>query len=168
MVKISLDIDEDIPVKEDSVITVKQDGILGPKYLEISPGTPASKKAALGAEIPGVVPAAFVELGPAFEGPLARVDKLLDNLNQIVGDEAFRKNVSAMLTEARALLASLNEQIQKVGAVAGKTGEKSQEVLTEVHDTVKSIREPLRLPALKTTSRGWLRSPTGESPRAPR
>src|SRR6185295_11652519 len=34
MVKISLDLDEDIPVKEDSVITVKQDGILGPKYLE--------------------------------------------------------------------------------------------------------------------------------------
>jgi len=142
-VKISLDLDEDIPVKEDSVITVKQDGILGPKYLEISPGSPGAKKAAVGAEIPGLVPAAFVELGPAFEGPLARVDKLLDNLNQIVGDEAFRKNVSAMLTEARALLASLNEQIQKVGAVAGKTGEKSQEVLTEVHDTVKSIREPL-------------------------
>jgi ABC-type transporter Mla subunit MlaD len=60
-----------------------------------------------------------------------------------VGDESFRKNVSALLTEARALLANLNEQIQKVSAMAGKTGEKTQDVMTELHDTVKSVREPL-------------------------
>src|SRR5205085_9923730 len=80
-VKITVDVDEDIPVKEDSALLVKQDGILGPKYLELGPGTPQAKKAPSGAELKGVVPTAFVELGPAFEGPLARVDKLLDNLN---------------------------------------------------------------------------------------
>lgn len=143
MVKITVDIDEDIPVREDSVLTVKQDGILGPKYLEVSPGTPAAKRLASGATIPGIVPVAFVELGPTFEGPMAKLDTLLDNVNKIVGDEEFRKNIAGMLTEARALLSGLNEQIQKVGAMATKTGERSQEVLTEVHDTVKQAREPL-------------------------
>jgi phospholipid/cholesterol/gamma-HCH transport system substrate-binding protein len=143
MVKITLDVDEDIPVKADSIVTVKQDGILGPKYLEISPGTPESKRAPSGATLPGTVPVAFVELGPTFEGPMAKLDTLLDNVNKIIGDDEFRKNIASMLTEARALLTSLNEQIQKVGAMAGKTGDRSQEVLTEVHELVRSSREPL-------------------------
>ena len=143
MVKISLDLDEDIPVKEDSVITVKQDGILGPKYLEISPGTAGGKRAPTGADLPGVAPVAFVELGPSFEGPMTKLDALLDNVNKIIGDEEFRKNIAAMLTDARALLKSLSDQIEKVGSAAGKTGERSQEVLGEVHDTIKSLREPL-------------------------
>src|SRR5687768_12538857 len=50
-VKITLDIDEDIPVKADSLITVKQDGILGPKYLELAPGSPQAKKAERGSTL---------------------------------------------------------------------------------------------------------------------
>jgi phospholipid/cholesterol/gamma-HCH transport system substrate-binding protein len=143
MVKITLNVDEDIGVKEDAVVMVKQDGILGPKYLEISSGTPGAKKAAPGATLPGIVPTAFVELGPSFEGPLSRLDKLLDNLNQIIGDAEFRKNIAGMLTEARTLLASLNEQLLKLSGVVTKTGEKTQEVLGEFNETVKSAREPL-------------------------
>jgi len=138
-VKISVDVDEDIPVREDSVLTVKQDGILGPKYLELSPGTPQAKRAPSGTTLPGVTPTAFVELGPAFEGPLARITTLLDNLNAIVGDEQFRKNIGGMLAEARALMTNLNEQLQKVGTTVTKTGD----LVTEVQETVKSAREPL-------------------------
>lgn len=143
MVKITLDIDEEIPVKEDSVVTVKQDGILGPKYLEVSPGSPGSRRAAAGATLPGVVPTAFVELGPSFEGPMARLDALLDNVNKIVGDEEFRKNVAGMLTDTRALIAGMNEQLQKLGAMAVKTGDRTEAVLGEVQETLKSTREPL-------------------------
>jgi phospholipid/cholesterol/gamma-HCH transport system substrate-binding protein len=138
-VKITVDLDEDIPVREDSVITVKQDGILGPKYLEFSPGTPQAKKAPSGSTLPGVAPAAFVDLGPAFEGPLARIDKLLDNLNAIIGDEQFRKNISGLLSDARTLLTTLNDQLQKVGTTISKTND----LVTEVQETVKSAREPL-------------------------
>jgi len=139
MLKILLDVDPEIPVKEDSVVTVKQDGILGPKYLEISPGTPGSKRLAGGASLPGVVPTAFVELGPSFEGPLQRLDKLLENLNLILGDPEFRKNVSSLLTESRSLLANLSEQVTKFGAVGSKTGE----TLAELQETIKGVREPL-------------------------
>ena len=138
-VKITVDIDEDIPVRDDSVITVKQDGILGPKYLEISPGSPQAKRAPSGSTLPGVTPTAFVELGPAFEGPLARINTLLDNLNAIIGDEQFRKNVSALLSEARGALTSLNEQLQNLGKTLTKTGD----LVTEAQDTLKSVREPL-------------------------
>jgi phospholipid/cholesterol/gamma-HCH transport system substrate-binding protein len=143
MLKITVDADPEIPVKEDSVITVKQDGILGPKYLEISPGSVSSKRAPPGSTLHGVVPTAFVELGPSFEGPLLRLDKLLENLNLILGDDAFRKNVSGLLVETRTLLANLNDQVSKLGEVVARTGDKSGKVLDEVQDTIKSAKEPL-------------------------
>lgn len=143
MVKIGLAVDPDVPVKADSTIQVKQDGILGPKYLEITPGSPAAERAKSGTTLPGIVPTAFIDLGPTFEGPLARLDKLLENLNVILGDAEFRKNVAGILAETRALLTSLNEQVQKLGTVATKTGDKTQEVLAEVQETLKASREPL-------------------------
>src|SRR5262249_44481272 len=105
MLKIDLSVDPGTPVKEDSTVTLKQDGILGPKYLEISPGSTDGRQAPSGATLPGIVPTAFVDLGPSFEGPLQRLDKLLENLNLILGDPEFRKNIGGLLAETRALVA---------------------------------------------------------------
>lgn len=143
LVKITLDVDPETPVKEDSVITVKQDGILGPKYLEISPGTAGARKATTGSTLPGIVPTAFVELGPSFEGPLQRLDKLIENLNAILGDAEFRKNLGGLLTDTRALLTNLNDQATKLGATATKAGDETSKTLAELQDTLKSVKEPL-------------------------
>jgi phospholipid/cholesterol/gamma-HCH transport system substrate-binding protein len=143
MLKMTLDVDPETPVKEDSVVTLKQDGILGPKYLEISAGSTGAKPAPPGTTLPGVVPTPFVELGPSFEGPLLRLDKLLENLNLILGDAEFRRNITGLLGETRNLVTTLNEQVSKLSAVLTKTGEKSQDVLNELHETVKGVREPL-------------------------
>ncbi len=143
MVKITVAVESDVPVKEDATLLVKQDGILGPKYLEISPGTPGARRATDGATLPGIVPTAFIDLGPSFEGPLSRLDKLIENLNLIVGDAEFRKSITGILAETRTLLTTMTEQMQKLGAVAAKTGDKTQEALAELQETLKSTREPL-------------------------
>jgi phospholipid/cholesterol/gamma-HCH transport system substrate-binding protein len=143
MLRMTLDVDPEIPVKDDSVVTLKQDGILGPKYLEISPGSVGAQRAPGGSTLPGIVPTAFVELGPSFEGPLQRLDKLIENLNAILGEESFRKNVSGLLSDTRTLLASLNEQVAKLGTTVTKTGDKANDVLAELQETLKSTREPL-------------------------
>ena len=77
MVKITITVDDEIQVREGAVIMVKQDGILGPKYLDLVPGAPDAKPAPADSVLAGVVPTAFVELGwilllPVFathEGP---------------------------------------------------------------------------------------------------
>jgi phospholipid/cholesterol/gamma-HCH transport system substrate-binding protein len=142
-VKITLAVDPDLPVKTDATVMVKQDGILGPKYVEISPGSAAAPRAPDGTTLPGIVPTAFIDLGPSFQGPLDRLDKLIENLNLILGDADFRKNVAGILTETRTLLTSLDDQVKKFGAMATKTGDKSQEVLAELQETLKATREPL-------------------------
>src|SRR5438552_7379020 len=78
LVKVTIEVEQDIPVREDSVLTLKQDGILGPKYVEISPGTPAAKRMMEGAELKGVVPPAITDLAASIESPLVKIDRLLD------------------------------------------------------------------------------------------
>src|SRR5215204_3755643 len=45
MVKITITVDDEILVREGAMILVKQDGILGPKFLDLVPGTPDAKRA---------------------------------------------------------------------------------------------------------------------------
>ena len=64
-VKVTIEVGRDIPVHEDSILILKQDGVLGPKYMEISPGSPHSKPVAAGSELKGVVPPAITDLAAA-------------------------------------------------------------------------------------------------------
>ena len=142
-VKIVVQVPADLPVLIDSALIVRQDGILGPKFIEVSPGTPGKKAATPGAVLAGLSPATITDLSAAFEGPLKQLEEALSNINKILSRPDFQQNVTGMLEEARKLLVSLTEEVKKVADAAAQTAGKSQEVLGEIQDAVKSTRAPL-------------------------
>jgi len=143
LVKVTIDVGREIPVKEDSVLVLKQDGMLGPKYIEISPGSPQASLAPSGTTLAGKVLPAITDLSGSLEAPLAKLDTLLDHLNRILGTDENQKNIAGILAEGRALLGTFSDQIQKIAALADKTGQKSQDVLSEIQATVHENRAPL-------------------------
>jgi len=147
-VKVTVEVNQEIPVLVDSALVLKQDGIMGPKYVEISPGTAGARRAAPEAVLAGLVPPALTDLTSAVEGPLRRIDRVLAHLDEILGLPENQQGLTGVLLETRDLLASLNEQVQKLVAVAGRTAEKTGEVLGEVQGTLRDARAPL-LSALK-------------------
>jgi phospholipid/cholesterol/gamma-HCH transport system substrate-binding protein len=142
-VKVTVEVEQDIPVRVDSTLVLKQDGMLGPKYLEILPGGPASARAAPGAELQGYVFPALTDLTSAVEGPLRRIDRVLAHLDEILGLPENQQNLADVLYEARTLMATLGEQVQKLGALAARTAEKTNEVLGDVQGTIQGARGPL-------------------------
>jgi phospholipid/cholesterol/gamma-HCH transport system substrate-binding protein len=143
LVKVTLEVAQDIVVKEDSVLILKQDGLLGTKYMEISPGTPAAKRLPPSSELRGVVPPAITDLASAIERPLAKVDRILDHLDAILGGPENQKNIAEILSEAKTLLATMDAQMKRIGDLAAQTAEKTQKVLEEVQATVHDARAPL-------------------------
>jgi phospholipid/cholesterol/gamma-HCH transport system substrate-binding protein len=143
LVKITLEVAQDIVVKEDSVLILKQDGLLGTKYMEVSPGSPAAKRVPPNSELRGVVPPAITDLAAAIERPLTKVDRILDHLDAILGGPENQKNIAEILSEAKTLLATMDVQMKRIGDIAGQTGEKTQKVLEEVQATVRDARAPL-------------------------
>jgi len=130
-------------VREDSTVVLKQDGMLGAKYMEITPGTPAAKRMPAGTEIRGIVTPAITDLAATIEKPLAKIDRILEHLDAILGKPESQKNIADVLAEAKALLVTMNEQMKRVGDLASQTGEKAGKVLDEVQATVKDARAPL-------------------------
>ncbi len=143
LVRVTIEVEQSLGVMEDSVLILKQDGMLGPKYLEISPGTRGGERAAGGAELQGVVPPAITDLTAAVEKPLQRIDRLLEHLDAILGKPENQKNLAAILDETRGLLEKLGGHVERVAKLVADTGEKTQAVLGEVQGTVQSARGPL-------------------------
>ncbi|HLF93906.1 MAG TPA: MlaD family protein [Planctomycetota bacterium] len=143
LVKVILDVQRDVVVKEDSILVLKQDGMLGTKYMEITPGTPAARRVDAGSEIKGIVPPAITDLAAAMERPLGKIDRILEHLDAILGKPESQKNIADILSDAKALLATMDAQMKKIGDLAAGTGEKAGKVLDELQATVKDVRAPL-------------------------
>jgi phospholipid/cholesterol/gamma-HCH transport system substrate-binding protein len=142
-VKVVLEVAAGTPVRSDSRLFLKQDGMLGAKYVEISPGSEKAAPASPGAELQGFVPPAITDLSSTIEPVLGKLDRILGHLDRILGTPENQKNIADILSEARTLLASLNEQVKKVAEVATRTGERAEKVLGDVEGVVKETRAPL-------------------------
>lgn len=144
LVKVTLEVEQGLEVREDSTVVLKQDGMLGTKYMEITPGTPGARRMAAGTEIRGIVPPAITDLAGALERPLAKIDRILEHLDAILGKPESQKNLADALAEAKTLLATMDGQVKRIGDVAAQTGEKAQKVLDDLQTTVKEVRAPLQ------------------------
>lgn len=142
-VRVTISVDADVVVREDSILILKQDGMLGPKYIEISAGTPGGKPAKPGSELKSLVPPAITDLTAAIQNPLGRIDKVLEHLEAILGKPENQKNLGDILAETRNLLAGMNEQIRKLGEGVAKMTDQANAVVGEVQTTVRANREVL-------------------------
>lgn len=142
-VRVTFEVDQNVEVREDSILILKQDGMLGPKYLEVMPGSPAAPLAKPGTELKGKVLPAITDLTTEIQEPLARLNRVLGHLEAILGGPENQKNIAAILEESKTLLGSLEKQVGEVGTSLKKMTSQTQDVLTEVHQTVKEARGPL-------------------------
>ncbi len=138
--RVTIQVGEEVEVKEDSILSLEQDGVLGSKYIEISPGTASAKRASSGAELKGVIPSSITDLTAALDAPIQKLNFLLESLNKVFGREVNQKNLSEIMAEGKELLVELREEVKKLGNRFDRTGEKAQEALDEIQGLIKENR----------------------------
>ena len=84
-VKVTVEIDGAVKVRTDSILVLKQDGMLGPKYLEVMPGSLSAPIAPPGSELKGMALPAITDLTLEIKAPLAKLTTLLEHLDSILG-----------------------------------------------------------------------------------
>ncbi len=139
-VKVVIRIDPNIDVKEDSILTLKQDGMLGQKYLEVSAGTEGKPRARSGSELKAEIVPTITDLSATIKGPLTKIDELLDNLNKVLGSSENQNNVAQILADIRGLIAAAKDDLHKTSEMAVRTGEKAQTLLEDVDGMVQEMR----------------------------
>ena len=122
MVKLLVWVSQNTWVNEDAIANINTLGLLGEKYLEITPGTREARLFQKGETLRGRDPVSTEELTRETQETLAKVDSMIDSLNKVVGDEDFRDsvkntvaNLELLSTDFRDVLALAKEGDGTIG-----------------------------------------------------
>ena len=189
--EVTLDVDPDVPIHGNAVARVANLGLLGEKYIELDPGTPAApvvrqdeiiltshgqstasiddvtnQVAAIATDVKAITESLRgVMAGPAGQQRLADI---VENTRQITEQvrrliEANQTNVAVTLENARAISADLRRSIPRLADAIDKVANSIGGTVNENRQDVRVIAENLRKIStdLRTTSEN-LNSITGQ------
>lgn len=117
-VRVTVEIDADVPVREDSTATMQLQGITGVTYVQISGGTQASARVEPSVEFPYPVirsrPSQITELVEQLPKLLERSTQLVDRGNALLDDEN-RQNLAAALGDLRQVTQAMAGRAETLG-----------------------------------------------------
>jgi phospholipid/cholesterol/gamma-HCH transport system substrate-binding protein len=135
---VTLKLKPDIRLGRHSQISIRSLGIIGEKYVEISP-TVERDEIRPGESIVGVDPLElerFVNVGSDI---IRNTDKVLSDIEKIVGDPEVQKNIRSIVANANTTLAKSSEFMDRMNTLSvslGKTNQAIQELVVENKDRI--------------------------------
>ncbi|MFH1854443.1 MAG: MlaD family protein [Candidatus Omnitrophota bacterium] len=109
-------------VNEDAVATINTLGLLGEKYLEITPGTRETRLLEKGDTLRGHDPVSTEELTRGTQATLLKIESMIESIDKIVGDEAFSASIKNTVSNIESMTFSLKDFINSAKEGKGTVG----------------------------------------------
>jgi len=110
---VGLNLEPDITLTKDARAVIRTKGILGDKYVELIPGSPAAPVLAAGDRIVRSVPTTDMDTLMNVLGEVARdVSKLTSSLANVMGGEEGEASLRAIIFNLREMTETLNQTVQ--------------------------------------------------------
>ena len=93
-------IEQGSQIEEDAKVHISSLGILGEKYIEITPGTSGEKLLSEGSTLMGSRPTAFESVAEAGTQLMNKLNTVADHVNDIVSDPKFKESVKGTFGDA--------------------------------------------------------------------
>ncbi|HTL70328.1 MAG TPA: MlaD family protein [Candidatus Eisenbacteria bacterium] len=87
-------------IESDAEIRINSLGLLGEKYLEITPGTSGAKTLSDGGILPGKTPVSMEKISEAGNRLIQKLEFAVDNINHVVADPGFQNSVKGTFGKA--------------------------------------------------------------------
>ncbi|MFZ0928361.1 MAG: MlaD family protein [Syntrophobacteraceae bacterium] len=149
-IAITVRISPDARVRKDSSAEIRSLGMMGAKYVEISPGSPDSPELASGAIIEGKSPASLSEIietgGKVASGLVDLVQEAKDLVSEVRNEYTIKEtiqNANALLIQLREHTADLGPIMKNIRQVTGQGGDEFVSLIREVRDTNKDVQKRL-------------------------
>ena len=169
--EVTMDVDDDVPLRSNANARVANLGLLGEKYVELDPGTPGAPVIVSEGPVTvrGSQPASFdditnqvasiaedvkaitTSLRAVVGGPTGqqRMNEIVENVRGITLDlraliAANRSNVDATLVNTREITASLRAEIPKLAATLDRVASQIGGTVGENREDVRKVVENLR------------------------
>ena len=102
-------INQSVYLEDDSIPRVSTMGVLGDKYIEILPGTPGHPAVGSGGSLGGHEPSNMDDLVNSGQQLIGKMSSVMDNINQVVGDEEFKTHTKGMFVNGDKVATNLVE-----------------------------------------------------------
>ncbi|MEX2409712.1 MAG: MlaD family protein, partial [Rhodovibrionaceae bacterium] len=153
---VEVELQNDVPVKRDTVASLEMEGITGGRYVLLSGGTTSAPEltAASGEDLPEI-PSQPSALSRVLEGApevIANVNLLLTRANALLGEEN-QQNFSAVMRNMAGFTATLAENKETVGALmqdASATMANLREMSATVNELALDLSERAQVLAART------------------
>lgn len=148
-VRLTLAINYEVKIKNDSPALISSLGIIGEKYVEISPGTKGAPKIEAGGELVGVDPIAIETVMANAQRAMKKLEDAFTAVNNILTEDT-QKNVQAAVVNFKnfsgdmdALTKKIEVVVDKINKGEGTLGKLiyAQDLHDELLALIKGIRE---------------------------
>lgn len=142
MVRISIWVSQNTWINEDAKAAINTLGLLGEKYLEITPGTREAKLLKKGDKLRGYDPVSTEELTREMEKTLTKIDGMIESINEVVGDEQFQLSVKNAFSNLELLTSDLRDFISIAKEGDGTIGRlmSDDKLYRDIDDMVLDIK----------------------------
>lgn len=122
MVKLFIWVAQNTWVNEDAIATINTLGLLGEKYLEITPGSRETRLLEKGDTLRGYDPVSTEELTRDTQETLLKIEGMIESIDKIVGDEAFRDSIKSTVSNMESLTLNFQDFINTAREGKGTVG----------------------------------------------
>ncbi len=154
-IAITVRISPDARVKKDSRVEIRSLGMMGAKYVEISPGSPESPELVSGDVLEGKSPASLSEIietgGKVAVGLVDLVKDAKEFVFEVRNEYSIKEtiqNANALLVQVKENAADLGPIMKDIKQVSGQGGKELVSLIREVRDTNQDVQK--RLAAVET------------------
>ena len=141
---VTMQINDKIKIPNDSTATVASVGVMGSKFVNITPGVDNGNYLQNGDEIRVTEEA---DMNAMFEGMnrvLGKVDTLLQDVESIIGDETFKTSVVEMSANIKSASAHLDTMMETFDRIATTNEDKVNQMTTQLNTLLDSMNATMR------------------------
>jgi phospholipid/cholesterol/gamma-HCH transport system substrate-binding protein len=149
-IAITIAVSPDARVRKDSHTEIRSMGMMGAKYVEISPGSADSPELASGETLEGKGPASMSEILETGQQVAARLLNLVQEANSLVSEVRTQyalkdtvANANGMITQFRQQISELGPIMKNVQHVTGEGGKELVSLVRDLRDTNRDLQKRL-------------------------
>jgi phospholipid/cholesterol/gamma-HCH transport system substrate-binding protein len=146
-VELTLDVFEDAVIMEDVKVSIKTQGVVGKKYVDISGGTPNARPLKPGAVLYGEESLKMEDLTRMamdavnrLKGVALSIEKVVQNVERTVGDPALAKNIKGAVANVNDITENVKVMTSSKDEVA-KTLKELPELMKKVDASIANLKE---------------------------
>lgn len=142
IVELLLWIRQYVRIPQDSVVTINTLGLLGEKYVEITPGSPQVPVLKEGDQIRGRDPLATEAIAVRAYQVASKMDQAMEHINSVVKDAQFKESFKQTVVNASQMTDSANDILAQIKSGEGTLGKLIYS--EELHNDLEELTDDLK------------------------